>query len=36
MAEDKYKYKGKEYTYSDLQSKYGDRTDEAISAFPSE
>ncbi len=33
MAEDKYKFKGKEYTYADLESKYGDRTSEAIESF---
>lgn len=33
MDNKKYSYKGKEYSYSDLQSKYGDRTDEAISKF---
>ncbi len=33
MSDKKYKYNGKEYDYSDLQSKYGNRVDEAINKF---
>lgn len=33
MSDKKYTYKGKEYTYADLQSKYGDKTDNAIEKF---
>lgn len=33
MDNKKYSYNGKEYSYSDLQSKYGEDTDKAISKF---
>ncbi|WP_231738062.1 hypothetical protein [Myroides odoratus] len=33
MDNKKYAFNGKEYSYSDLQSKYGDKTDQAISKF---
>jgi hypothetical protein len=33
MSDKKYTYKGKEYSYSDLQSKYGDKADTAIKKF---
>lgn len=33
MSDKKYTYKGKEYSYSDLQSKYGNDTDKAIEKF---